>query len=49
MTADEPIDCKFCTHDYDSHNLDAADEQRNMPCTECPDGICRDPSRAATS
>ena len=40
MTGAE-IPCKFCLHDYDSHNLDAADGQRNMPCAECPDGICR--------
>ena len=43
VLAQAEIPCKFCLHDYDSHNLDAADEQRNMPCTECPDGICCHP------
>lgn len=45
-TGKPEIECAFCFHDYDSHNPDAADRQRGMPCTECPDGICRAPRLA---
>jgi hypothetical protein len=37
---EDPAYCGWCDHHADSHDYAAAEDPLNVPCTECPDGIC---------